>query len=58
VPRLIVYITPEYGEKLRAVATAERRRPNDQAALYIERALAQPQQAERKTAVPAGTATT
>ncbi len=39
-PRLIVWIPPDKAEQLKALAQAQRRDPRDQAALFIERALA------------------
>jgi hypothetical protein len=39
-PRLIVWIPPDKAEQLKSIAQAQRRDPRDQAALYIERALA------------------
>jgi hypothetical protein len=39
-PRLIVWIPPDKAEQLKAIADRERRDPRDQAALFIERALA------------------
>ena len=38
--RLILWIPPDKAEQLKAAAAAQPRDPRDQAALYIERALA------------------
>ena len=38
--RLIVWIPPDKAEQLKMIAEQQRRDPRDQAALYIERALA------------------
>jgi hypothetical protein len=38
-PRYIVWLPKEHAEKLNAIAGTQRRKPNDQAALMIERSL-------------------
>ena len=48
--RLIVWLPPEKGEQLKQLAQAQRRDPRDQAALFIERALARQVKAKEKVA--------
>ncbi len=38
-PRYIVWLPPERGEKLAAIAAAQRRKPADELALIVERHL-------------------